>query len=112
MKTFAVPIAVAGTRAPVTLTTKGLRGGAFSHSARGFDCFTSRRVLVRIRGEFVKPATLKTASPFGYPQLQAQGAMKHAELAVATIAGKPIAYASIAGPKSARLFTSPDCQED
>ena len=60
----------------------------------------------------MKPTTLRTASPSGYPQLQALGATKRAVLAVATLAGKPIAYAFIAGAKTARLFTSTDCQED
>jgi hypothetical protein len=69
-------------------------------------------VLLRVRGAFVKPTTLRTASPYGYPQLQALGPTKRAELAVATVGGKPIAYASIAGAKTARLFTSTNCQED
>ncbi len=100
------------TKTKLPLTTKGLRGGAFSPLATEFDCYAPRRVLLRIRGDFVKPTTLRTAKPFGYPQLQALGATKQAELAVATLAGKPIAYASIAGAKTARLFTSTDCQED
>jgi hypothetical protein len=69
-------------------------------------------VLLRLRGEFVKPTTLQTASPFGYPQLQALGPATQTELAVGTLKGKPIAYASIAGPKKARLFVATDCQED
>ena len=100
------------TNARAPLTTKSLRGGAFSPLATEFDCSTPRRVLLRIRGDFVKPTTLRAVSPFGYPQLRALGATKQAELAVATLAGKPIAYASIAGAKTARLFTSTDCQED
>ncbi len=99
------------TSARLPLTTKGLRGGTFSPLATEHDCNTPRRVLLRLRGDFVKPTTLRTASPFGYPQLRALGATKQAELAVATLKGKPIAYASIAGAK-ARLFTSTDCQED
>ena len=101
---------VTKTKAP--LTTKGLRGGAFSPLATEFDCFTPRRVLLRVRADFVKPTKLRTASPTGYPQLQALGATKRSELVVATLAGKPIAYASITGAKTARLFTSTDCQED
>jgi hypothetical protein len=100
------------TSARVRLTTKSLRGGAFSQLRTSYDCFTPRRVLLRLRGEFVKPTTLRTASPSGYPQFQALGATKRTELAVATVAGKPIAYASIAGAKTARLFTSTTCQED
>ena len=100
------------TKTRLPLTTKGLRGGTFSSLATEFDCYTPRRVLIRIRGDFVKPTTLRTASPFGYPQLRAVGATKRGELAVATLAGKQIAYAFIAGAKTARLFTSTDCQED
>jgi len=100
------------TKTRLPLTTKGLRGGTFSPLGTEFDCYTPRRVLLRIRGGFLKPTTLRTASSFGYPQLRALGATKRAELAVATLAGKPIAYAFIAGAKTARLFTSTDCQED
>ena len=101
------------TKARAPLTTKGMRGGPFSALPTEFDCYTPRRVLLRIRGEFVKPTTFRMAPPFGYPQLRALGAVKQAELAIATPAGKPIAYASIAGAKpSAGLLTSTDCQED
>jgi hypothetical protein len=100
------------TSAKVRLTTTALAGGPFSQFSTEYQCFTSRRILLRIRTEFVKPTTLRSASPSGFPQLQALGATTQAELAVATVGGKPIAYAWIAGPKKARLFTSPDCQED
>ena len=89
-----------------------LRGGSFSPLATDFDCFTPRRVFLRIRADFVKPTTLWTAPPFGHPQLRGFGATTQAELAVATLTGKPIAYASIAGAKTARVCTSTDCQED
>ena len=100
------------TRATLPLTTKGMRGGPFSPLSMEYDCYTPRRVLLRIRGDFVKPPTLRTASPFGYPQLQAQGPATQTALAVGTLAGKLIAYTSIAGAKKARLFTSTNCQED
>jgi hypothetical protein len=100
------------TRSKLPLTTKGLRGGAFSPFNTEFDCFTPRTLLLRIRGEFVRSTTLRTASPFGYPQLQALGRTTQTELSLGTPRGKPIAYASIAGAKKARLFISADCQED
>lgn len=99
------------TRVKVQLTTKGLEGGAFSPLADGYNCFTPRRVLVRVRGEFLKPTEFETASPSGFRQLQALGATKRSELAVATPKGKPIAYASTAGSK-ARLLTYGDCRPD
>jgi hypothetical protein len=100
------------TKSRLPLTTKGLRGGAFSPFNTEFDCFTPRSLLLRVRGEFVRSTTLHTASPFGYPQLQAMGPTTQTELSLGTLEGKPIAYASIAGAKKARLFTSADCQED
>jgi len=99
-------------KSKLPLTTKGLRGGAFSPFNTEFDCFTPRRLLLRIRGEFVRSTTLHTASPFGYPQLQAVGATTQTELSLGTLKGKLIAYASIAGAKKARLFIAADCQED
>ncbi len=100
------------TRADVLLTTKGLRGGAFSPLNTTYQCYTPRSVLIRLRGEFAKPTTFRTASRFGYPQLEAVGAAKRTEFAVATRAGKTIAYAAVAGAKNARLFTSSNCRED
>jgi hypothetical protein len=100
------------TKSKLPLTTKGLRGGAFSPFNTEFDCFTPRSLLLRVRGEFVRSTTLHTASPFGYPQLQAMGPTTQTELSLGTLKGKPIAYASIAGAKKARLFISADCQED
>jgi len=100
------------TKAKLPLTTNGLRGGAFSPLAVEYDCDMPRRMLFRIRGEFLKATTLRTASPNGFPQLQAVGATKQTELAIGTLAGTPIAYASIAGTKKARLLTSSNCEED
>lgn len=100
------------TKSKLPLTTKGLRGGAFSPFNTEFDCFTPSTVLLRVRGASVKPTTLHTASPFGYPQLQAMRPATRTELAVGTMTGRPIAYASIAGVKKARLFIAADCQED
>ncbi len=100
------------TNAKVALTTKGLSGGALDALGAQNQCFTSRRILVRIRGEFRKPTQLRVASPSGYPQFQALGPTTQTELAIATIAGRPIAYAATAGPRKARLFTSTDCRED
>jgi hypothetical protein len=97
--------------AKLPLTTKGLRGGAFDPLGAEHWCDTPRRVLFRIRGEFLKPTTLRTASPFGYPQLQARGNTKQTQLAIGTQNGKPIAYMSIAGSK-AQLYTSTLCRED
>ena len=54
---------------------------------------------------------LVLASRFGYPQLDAVGATKRTEIAVATLPRKPIACAAIAA-KKARLFTSTTCRED
>jgi hypothetical protein len=100
------------TKSKLPLTTKGLQGGAFSPFNTEFDCFTPRTLLLRVRGEFVRSTTLHTAAPFGYPQLQAIGPTTQTELSLGTGKGRPIAYASIAGAKKARLFISTDCQED
>jgi len=54
---------------------------------------------------------LVLASRFAYLQLEAVGATKRTEVAVATLPGEPIAYAAIAA-KKARLFTSTNCRED
>jgi hypothetical protein len=98
-------------RQKAPLATTGLHKAPFGRLPAEHSCDTPRRVLLRIRGEFVKPIVPRVESPFGYPQLLASGAMKRAQLALATLAGKPIAYASISGPRT-QLYTSQACRED
>ncbi len=95
----------------VPLTTTGLGGDPFGRLPTEYACGPSRRVLLRIRGDFVKPTAFRAAPPFGYPMLLAGGATTQTQLAIVTHKGKPIAYASISRSKTP-VYTSQACRED
>jgi hypothetical protein len=94
------------------LTRAGLRGGAIGPFERRIDCFTPRQVLIRIRGESARPASLKAVSPYGYPILRALGNFRKVEIAIGTPKRRLLAYASVDATQRTQLFTAPDCQED
>ena len=96
----------------VRLTTEGMRGGAVPPLGVDARCETPRRVLLRVRAVFSRPPQIATSRQFGFPQLTAFGPVREAAIAVATPAGKPIAYVSVTGTEKARLFTQRTCMED
>jgi hypothetical protein len=99
-------------RRTVKLSTKGLRGGAVPPLGAEATCETPRRVLLRVRAVFARPVTAQTLRTFGFPQLVATGELEQAALAVGTLLGKPIAYTSVTGAETSRLFTLRTCKED
>ena len=96
---------------PVTLTTRRLRTSAVGPGGARVVCDTPRTVLVRIRGEFAKPTSLRTATAFGRPRLQASGKVKSAAITIATKTGKPIASVTVESTQKARLYTWTNCRE-
>ncbi len=98
--------------ATVTLTTKGLRGGAVPSLGVEAMCETPRRVLMRVRAVFSTPPDVATSRQFGFPQLNAFGSVRQAAIAVGTPAGKTFAYVSVTGSEKARFFTVRTCKED
>jgi hypothetical protein len=98
--------------AKVKLTTKGLRGGAVPSLGVEAMCETPRRVLMRVRAVFSRPPDVATSRQFGFPQLNAFGAVTQAAIAVGTPAGKTFGYVSVSGSEKARLFTVRTCKED
>lgn len=102
----------APSRSRVKLTTGGLRGGAVPALGVEAMCETPRRVLMRVRAVFSRPPDVGTSRQFGFPQLNAFGAVRQAAIAVGTPTGKTIAYVSVNGSRRARLFTLRTCEED
>ena len=100
------------TKAPLKLSTTGMRGGVVPPLGATSTCETPRRVLLRVRAVFERPVTPRTSRRFGFPQLTAEGSVREAALAIGTRAGKPIAYLSVTGTERARLFTVRTCEED
>ena len=94
------------------LTTKGMHGGGVPALGAEARCETPRRFLLRIRAAFDAPPNAETTRQFGFPQLVVHGDVSRAEIAVGTLAGRPIAYLSIARPGKARLLTARSCRDD
>jgi hypothetical protein len=99
-------------RGKVKLTTSRMRGGAVPPLGVDARCETPRRVLMRVRAVFSRPPQVATSRQFGFPQLTAFGPVREAAIALATPAGRPIAYVSVTGTEKARLFTVRTCEED
>ena len=93
----------------IPLTGSGLRRELTDRSVT-FRCEVPRRILLRIRAEFTRPASLKTFRN----SWVAKGRVSKGQLAVATYRGrKPIAFASVDDRTGrASLFTAPSrCNE-
>jgi hypothetical protein len=93
------------TRAAVPFSPKGLTGGFAPSYGSDAQCFPAKTVLVRVRGVFRRPATLKLSGGF----YQAIGYVEKGEIMVRTNAGKPLVYADVADTGRARLFTARSC---
>lgn len=94
----------AGKRAP--LSRRGLVGGAAGQFGDEYTCVVPRTMLIRLRAAFRAPVALELKR--GY--YSADERVVRGQLAVTTLAGKPIVYAEVAetGGK-ASLFTSKAC---
>ena len=99
-------------RGDVKLTTRGMRGGRVPPVGADAMCETTQRVLMRVRGVFRRPPQVSTSRQFGFPQLTAFGNVEQAAIALATAAGKSLAYVSVTGTEKARFFTVRTCKED
>ncbi len=69
---------------------------------------------MRVRVVFRVPVTLRVQRRFGQQTLTTTTATaaREAQLAVRTVAGKPLAYASASETGKARLFVAPSCVSD
>jgi hypothetical protein len=76
------------------------------------DCFTPRTVLLRVRGQFARPTSMRTATAYGFAQLRAVGSLRSAELSLSAPTGRRLAYASVDSNQRTTLFTARDCEED
>ena len=92
------------TRAVVPLTAAGLRGGAAAPLGDELKCDVPRRVLVRMRAVFDSRAVLR-----GKEFESAHVPVREAKLAVRTVAGKQLAYATVSQTGKATLFTAKGC---
>jgi hypothetical protein len=91
--------------ARVPLVPAGLQGGAVGPFGEEVDCFPPRRVLVRLRAVMQSPVRLFGNAMF----LKATIPAREGYLAVRTLSGKPLVYASVLASGRARLYTAPSC---
>jgi hypothetical protein len=106
------PARCSSSRSRVQLAARGLEGGSVGQDRRSFDCETPARVLVRIRGVFAAPAAFAEDRTWGFRQLLAAGEVSSVALAVRTLSGKPVAFASLSASGGVRLFVARGCVED
>ena len=95
------------TRSTVPLTAAGLRGGAAAPLGSELKCDVPRRVLVRVRAVFESRAILR-----GKEFESAHVPVREAKLAVRTVSGKPLAYATVSQTGKATLFTAKGCRAE
>jgi hypothetical protein len=91
--------------ARVPLVPARLDGGAASPLGEEIDCFTPRRVLVRLRAVMQSPPLLFGSGVF----LKTIVPAREGYLAVRTLAGRPLAFASVLASGRAKLYTAPSC---
>ncbi len=92
----------------IPLSPRGLTGGATQFEER-YNCPSTRRVFVRVRGSFHSPTRLREGRPSKTPLLFAHAPLKEGQLAIRTQSGKPLAYAFFVAEKSTRLFVAASC---
>jgi len=97
-------------RTRVALTSRGLSGGLASQFGDRYDCVVPARVVVRIRGVFYAPTSLRRWRPTRYiDELVARGRMKEGTLSIHTESGKPISLATVHESGRARLLVGNSC---
>jgi hypothetical protein len=95
------------TRMKVPLTPQGMSGGVASAFGEEPQCIVPMTVLVRVRATFLDPVAEEPNETGTF--ISALGRIVTGQLAVRTLAGKPVAYADVAEGGRARVFTAKGC---
>jgi hypothetical protein len=99
--------------ARIPFTRSGLSRASAGQLGNSYDCRPGNRVLVRVRGVFRSPTSLRVRRlPHGITRLVASGTIREGFLAVHSAAGKPLAYAQVFESGRVNLFTARSCVED
>lgn len=94
----------------VPLASSGLTGYSVDYFGDEYECVVPASVLVRLRAVFTQPATFRRDRFNGaLGGRRASGDVREAQLAIRTIAGKPLAFATASASGVAKLFTAPGC---
>lgn len=95
--------------ARVPLSSRGLTGGIASPTADRYDCVVPKKILVRLRGVFRSPTSLRLTTRARQRYWVARGAMIEGSLAVRTQTGRPTALATVASTGKAQILVSDAC---
>jgi hypothetical protein len=99
--------------ARIPFTKSGLARASAGQLGESYDCLPGSRVLVRVRGVFRSPTSLRVKRlPHGITRLVAAGTVQEGFLAVRSAAGRPLAYAQVLESGKVNLFTGSSCVED
>jgi hypothetical protein len=90
----------------VALSPRGLVGGVVGQIQESVDCTTPRQVLLRVRGVFRSPVTLKRGRLPRPPLLYAIGKVVEGGVAVRTLSGKPLAFARLLKSGKVQVFAA------
>jgi hypothetical protein len=103
-------------QARIRLGTVGLEGGLASQLQYSdeYECPSPSSVLVRLRAEFRTPVTLRIQRLYQgrWFTTSTKAPVRQGAFAVATLTGKPLAYATVSESGKARLFTARSCVPD
>jgi hypothetical protein len=92
------------TTSRVALSATGLRGGTAARLGDELKCDVPRRVVLRIRAVLESRASLH-----GREFESVHVPVREAKLAVRTLAGKPLTYATVSQSGKSTLFTAKGC---
>ncbi len=93
--------------ARVGFSRRGLLGFPASELGDEYTCRVQRTLLVRVRAEFRSPAALEISTDRTYRS--AIGRVESGQIAVRSLAGKPIVFADVSDSGRARIFTGANC---
>lgn len=98
----------------VPLSARGLTGGLASQlqGSDAYECVVTGRVLVRVRAVFRAPPIFRVRRAYGEPISETSTPVREAQLAIRTLTGKALAYATASEAGKATLFTAPSCVSD
>lgn len=91
----------------VGLSRRGLLGGTASQTGDDYICVVPKRILIRVRAAFQAPVELKAVARRTF--YGAEGRIEEGQIAIQTLAGKPLVYGDVRDAGRARLFTTGGC---
>jgi hypothetical protein len=106
------PARCKATRTSVSLSARQLTPAAASPIGDEYECRVPERVLLRIRGVFANPTTLRKiwiTRERSYRMTVADGPIRESSLTVRTLDGRAVAKATVSESGKTRLFTAAGC---